>query len=298
MRRISMYIASGLAVIGVVACTRFALARSPLTAQPSAKDGAYSVVKTAKVGGDGGFDYVYADSAGRRLYVARSGQGGHVVVFNLDTLEPAGDIPNTRAHGAASDAKTHHAFASSKPVAMWDTQTMALVKTIDVDGGPDGILNDEFNHRTYVFSHGAPNATVIDDNDGKVLGTIDLGGAPEQAASDGNGHLYIDLEDQASVAVVDTKTMKLTGTYSLNGKERHVRRACPRCAASRPLRGVPESSGDGNAGCQYRQVSRRSPNRSRLRRRDLQPQDRRVLQFPRRWHADDHQGKQPDLVRG
>src|SRR5436190_24075629 len=87
-------------------------------AEPRAAE--YKVEKTAKVGGDGGFDYVYADSEGRRLYVARSGPAPRVNVFNLDTLEPAGEIANTNARGAATDAKSHHGFASSKPVAMWD----------------------------------------------------------------------------------------------------------------------------------------------------------------------------------
>jgi DNA-binding beta-propeller fold protein YncE len=70
----------------------------------------------------------------------------------------------------------------------------------------------------YVFSHSAPNATVIDPKDGSIVGTIDLGGAPEQAASDGKGHIYVDLEDKDSIAVVDAKTLKVTTTYSLAGK--------------------------------------------------------------------------------
>ncbi len=187
-------------------------------AQQPAAVGPYRVLNTAKVGGDGGFDYVYADADGRRLYIARSGPEPRVSVFNLDTLAPAGEIPMTSAHGAATDAKYHHGFASSKPAAMWDTKTLALIKTIPVDGGPDGILGDPFNHRIYIFSHRAPNATVLDAKDGSVLGTIDLGGAPEQAASDGKGHLYVDIEDKDSVAVIDAKTMKVTATYGLNGK--------------------------------------------------------------------------------
>jgi DNA-binding beta-propeller fold protein YncE len=47
------------------------------------------------------------------------------------------------------------------------------------------------------------------------LGTIDLGGAPEQAASDGKGHLYVDIEDKNNVAVVDTNTMQVTAHYDL-----------------------------------------------------------------------------------
>ena len=178
----------------------------------------YKIVKTAKVGGAGGFDYVYADSVGRRLYVPRSGQGARVSVYDLDTLAPVGEIANTNGHGAAVDPKSSHGFASSKPVAMWDTKTLAPIKTIDVQGGPDGILFDPFNQRVWILSHGAPNATVIDTKDGSIVGTVDLGGAPEQAVTDGKGHLYIDIEDKDNVAVVDAKTLTVTGHYELGDK--------------------------------------------------------------------------------
>jgi DNA-binding beta-propeller fold protein YncE len=192
------------------------VAGSALT-QEDAAGGPYRVLKTARIGGDGGFDYVYADTSGRRLYVPRRGATTRVSVFNLDTLQPDGEIPNVGAQGVAVDPKSHHGFASSKPVAMWDTKTMKILKSIDVEGRPDGILFDSFNERVYVLSHSAPNATVINAKDGTVAGTIDLGGAPEQAASDGKGHLYIDIEDKDNVAVVDAKTLQVTGHYSLGG---------------------------------------------------------------------------------
>jgi len=59
---------------------------------------------------------------------------------------------------------------------------------------------------------------VIDSKDGSVVGTIDLGGAPEQSASDGKGHLYVTLEDKDKIAVVDVNAMKVTGNYDLAGK--------------------------------------------------------------------------------
>jgi DNA-binding beta-propeller fold protein YncE len=186
--------------------------------QPRPAEDQYKILKTVKAGGDGGFDYVYADSVGRRLYIPRSGSMPRIMVFNLDTLEPVGEIPKVSARGAAVDPATHHGFASSKPVAMWDTQTLAILKTIDVQGNPDGIMFDPFNARVYVFSHTAPNATVIDAKDGTVVGTIDLGGAPEQAVTDGKGHLYVDLEDKDAIAVVDTRTLTVTARYPLGGK--------------------------------------------------------------------------------
>jgi DNA-binding beta-propeller fold protein YncE len=188
------------------------------SAQQAPSAGPYKVLKTARVGGEGGFDYVYADAVGRRLYIPRSGAGARITVFNLDTLDPVGEIPNASARGAAVDPKSNHGFSSSKPVVMWDTKTLATIKTIDVQGNPDGILFDPFNQRVYVFSHSAPNATVINAADGSVAGTIDLGGAPEQAVTDGKGHIYVDIEDKDNIAAVDAKTLAVTAHYDIAGK--------------------------------------------------------------------------------
>ena len=100
---------------------------------------------------------------------------------------------------------------------MWDSKSLALIKDIDVQGGPDGIMEDQFNGRVYVLSHSQPNVTIIDAEDGSVE-NLDLGGAPEQAVSDGKGHFYVDIEDKASIAVVDAKNLKVTTHYSLAGK--------------------------------------------------------------------------------
>ena len=119
--------------------------------------GPYKVLKIQLTGGDGGFDYVTADSDGRNLYVARSGPAGHIGVYNLDTLVQVGDIPGVSAHGGAVDTSTGHGFATSKPVTMFDSKTFAILKKIDVQGNPDGYLNDAYNHHFYVLSHSAPN---------------------------------------------------------------------------------------------------------------------------------------------
>jgi DNA-binding beta-propeller fold protein YncE len=178
--------------------------------------GEYKVVQMARVGGAGGFDYVYADSAARRLYIPR---GNRVTVFDLDSLKPVGAIPDTPGvHGAGTDPASGHGFCSSNPVVMWDTRTLKTLKTIPVQGNPDGILFDPATEHVFVLSHRAPNVTVIDAWDGNVLGSIDLGGAPEQAVSDGAGHVYVDLEDKDQVAVVDARTLAVTAHYDLGGK--------------------------------------------------------------------------------
>jgi DNA-binding beta-propeller fold protein YncE len=187
-----------------------------LSAEPVPAEAQYKLVKVAKVGGAGGFDYVYADADGRKLYIPR---GNRVTVFDLDTLMPAGEIPDTKGvHGVAVDPKSGHGFSSSNPVVMFDTKTLATIKSVPVQGRPDGILLDPATQRVFVLSHSSPNVTVLNAADGAIVGTIDLGGAPEQAASDGNGHVYIDIEDKDKVAVVDANALKMTAQYDLGGK--------------------------------------------------------------------------------
>ncbi len=205
----SIHISRFLFLIGMGMSVSTALAQTTPAAKP------YRIAKTTQVMGTGGIDYVYAENDARRLYVPR---GDQVLVFDLDTLNSAGVIPNARARGAAVDPKSHHGFCSSSPVVMWDSKTLATIRTIDVQGRPDGILFEPATERIYLFSHSAPNATLIDAKDGSILGTIDLGGAPEQAASDGQGHLYVDIEDKDNVAVVDVKTLQVTAHYDLGGK--------------------------------------------------------------------------------
>jgi DNA-binding beta-propeller fold protein YncE len=197
-----------------------------LLAQPA---GPYKVLKAARVGGEGGWDYIYADVAGRRLYIPRRGSPAtqdvqtRLSIFNLDTLEPVGEIAGVGGNGTAVDPKSGHGFTSSKPVSMFDTKTMKLIKTIDVAEAsrPDGIYCDPFNQRVYVFSHPTKDATVIDAKDGSLLGTVDLGGVPEQAVGDGKGMLYVVMQDaQGSVTAVDAKTMKAVAHYPLGDKGR------------------------------------------------------------------------------
>ncbi len=200
--------------VGALLCGSSVLV-SLLFSQPASAAEPYKILKTAQTMGTGGIDYVYADNDNRRLYVPR---GDAVLVFDLDSLDSVGSITNARAHGVAVDPKSQHGFCSSSPVVMWDAKTLKTIKTIAVEGRPDGIVFEPMTERIFVLSHSQPNATVIDAKDGSIVGTIDLGGGPEQAASDGQGHLYVCIEDGDNIAVVDPKSLKVTAHYSLNGK--------------------------------------------------------------------------------
>ncbi len=207
--RLALVLAAGIALLAFTG-----LAQQPSTAGP------YKVLKTDKVGGDGGFDYIFADVEGRRLYIPRRAPTG-LSVFNLDTLEPAGGIASIKAGGAAVDPKSHHGFSTTKPITMWDANTLQVIKTIDVSGGPDGIMFDPYNARVWVLSHQPPYATVIDAKEGTVVGTVDLVGTAEQAVSDGKGTVYINISDKGGVAVVNATNLTVTANYDLSAKGVH-----------------------------------------------------------------------------
>jgi hypothetical protein len=206
----------------------------PMALAAQSTDGPYKVLKTAKVGGEGGTDYIYADVDGRRLYIprgavradsvtGRAASPARISIFNLDNLDPIGEIltaPNSQGNGAAVDPKSGHGFTSSRPaLTMFDTKSMQVLKSIPKDSafGPDGIYFDSYNERVYVFSHPTKSAMVLDGKDGTVLGTIDLGGVPEQAVSDGKGTLYVVSQAEGDVAVVDVNAMKTIKHYSFGG---------------------------------------------------------------------------------
>jgi DNA-binding beta-propeller fold protein YncE len=183
-----------------------------LNVRGESSDSPYKVLDTVQVMGNGGIDYVYADNDGRRVYVPR---GNQTYVFDLDTHKYIGSITNIGGHGVAVHTPTHHGFSSSNPVGMFDTQTMQKIKSIQTEGRPDGILLEPLTQKVYIFSHQSPSITVIDPKDGSIAGTIDVGGAMEQAQSDGAGKLYADVEDEKKIAVVDVKTMKVITKYDL-----------------------------------------------------------------------------------
>ena len=86
----------------------------------------------------------------------------------------------TPARTASPSTRSRATVRSGKPVTMFDTKTLALIKTIDVQGNPDGICSTPFNAPHLRLQPRAPNATVIDAKDGSMVGTIELGGAPSR----------------------------------------------------------------------------------------------------------------------
>lgn len=188
-----------------------------LTASAFAAGPGYKVKDTFKVGGDGGWDYLTADSSARRLYISR---GTHVIVLDIDSGKNVGDIPDTQGvHGIALAPELGKGFTSNGregTVTIFDIKTLAPIGSrVKVGENPDAILYDPATKRVFTFNGRSQDSTAIDATDGKVLGTIKLDGKPEFAASDAKGTIFVNIEDKSELVKIDPAKLEVKAKWPL-----------------------------------------------------------------------------------
>jgi DNA-binding beta-propeller fold protein YncE len=176
-------------------------------------------VQKISIGGEGGTDYLTAEPGTGRVFVSRS---SHVMVIDANKGTLIGDILDTPGtHGIALVAKYNHGFTTNRgdsSVSMFDLKTLAPVKKIKIPaGGLDGIMYDDFSDRIILTNHSRPGtATAIDPSTGVITGQAELeDNAPEGAASDGKGKLFVNNESKNTIQVLDAKAMKVLASWPL-----------------------------------------------------------------------------------
>ena len=195
---------------------RTSLALSLLvTCLPALAQANWQVLKTLPIGGQGSWDYLTVDSQTHRLFVPRS---THTLVIDAETGKTLGDIPGQKsAHGVAIVPAAGRGFISDGggegAVIIFDLKTYAVLGKVAAQPDADGIIYDPSVGRVLVVSGDGGTLMSfqpdIDPANGKIETPISLGGKPEFLASDGNGKIYINLEDKDNVAVVDFKARKV-----------------------------------------------------------------------------------------
>jgi YVTN family beta-propeller protein len=170
----------------------------------------YKVIRRIPVGGDGGWDYLRVDPDGKRIYVAR---GDHMMIVDETSGKVVGDLPNTKGiHGTALATDLGKGYTSNggaATVTVYDLKTLKPMTEIKTTGdNPDSIIYDPATKRVFTMNGRSNNSTVIDATTDKVVGTVALGGRPEEPALDGRGNMYVNLEDKSSIMAAlaaDTK---------------------------------------------------------------------------------------------
>jgi DNA-binding beta-propeller fold protein YncE len=177
----------------------------------------YRFIKEIPVGGQGGWDYLSVDSAGKRLYVSHASKA---VVIDLAKDEVVGEVTNTPGiHGIAVAPALNRGFTSNgreAKVSVFDLKTLETTSKVDTGENPDAILFEPGHNEVYAFNGRGASATVIAADSGKVVATIPLGGKPEFAVCDVEaGRVYNNLEDKDAVVVIDTAAHKVVSTWSI-----------------------------------------------------------------------------------
>jgi DNA-binding beta-propeller fold protein YncE len=102
---------------------------------------------------------------------------------------------------------------------MFDLKTLAEIKRIHVGPGLDGIMYDEPDDKIILTNHSRPIGTLmaLDPKTGDIVATVELeDNAPEGAAADGKGHIFVNNESKNTIQVIDVKTWKATASWPLD----------------------------------------------------------------------------------
>ncbi len=187
-----------------------------LAAMAVAAVSGYHVVTTYKVGGEGGWDYLTADSDARRVYISR---GTHVMVLDADSGKSVGDVADTPGvHGIALAPELGRGFTSNGregTISIFDIKTLATSSKVKVGDNPDAILYDPATKRVFTFNGRSQDSTAVDAASGKVLGTIKLDGKPEFAASDAKGEIFVNIEDKSELVAIDPNKLEVKAKWPL-----------------------------------------------------------------------------------
>lgn len=189
-------------------------------ASPTAPRAQSFEVQKFDIGGTGDTDYITAEPGSGRVFIPRS---SHVMVVDGRTGKVLGDIADTpRVHGIALARKAGHGFITNRgdsTVTMFDLKNLEVIHKIPMSvNGLDGIMYDDFNDRVVLTNHSTPVGTAveIDATTGNIVGTVELEDtAPEGAASDGKGKLFVNNEHKNTMQVIDVATMKAVASWPL-----------------------------------------------------------------------------------
>lgn len=172
--------------------------------------GSYHITKKIPIPGQGGWDYLTVDEGARRLYVSH---GTQVEVLDVDSGAIVGKVEKTPGvHGIAIAPELGRGFVSngqSSTVTIFDLKTLKTIAEVRVGKKPDAIIYDPATSRVFAFNGDGNSATAIQGADGKVAGTVDLGGGPEFAVADGSGYVYNNIEDASLVLKINARSLKV-----------------------------------------------------------------------------------------
>lgn len=178
------------------------------------------VTNTFHIASSGGWDYLEIGPLNDWLYVSH---GTQVNIINKKTGDSVGVIENTTGvHGIAFDVANSKGYTSNgrlNNVYVFDMNTNKVLTTISTGQNPDAILYEPFSKMIITCNGRSNNLSIIDPAQNKTIDSVAVGGKPETAVSDGQGKLFVNVEDKNEIVVVDTRTFKVISHWSIEPGE-------------------------------------------------------------------------------
>jgi DNA-binding beta-propeller fold protein YncE len=160
------------------------------------------------------FDYITVDSSARRVYLSR---GTEIKVIDADNGSLVGNITGLKQdHGVAIASELGRGFitdGAQGKVIIFELKTLKVIGEAKADNDADSIVYDPASKRVFCQEGDPHTSTVIDAKSGTVLGTIELGGAPEFAVADGRGNVYVNLENKNELVAIDSHSLKIKSRW-------------------------------------------------------------------------------------
>jgi YVTN family beta-propeller protein len=178
----------------------------------------YHVVQRWTIGGEGGWDYLLADGPAHRLYVTHNAR---VEVVDTTTGKPVGAVTGLKStHGVALDPDGKTGYISDgagNAVVVFDRDSLSVLATIPAGTNPDGIVYEPVTKTVWAFNGRSQNVTIVDTATRSVAATVPVPGKPEFPVADGNGNVYVNIEDKNEIARLDAKTHAQLAVWPLAG---------------------------------------------------------------------------------
>jgi YVTN family beta-propeller protein len=160
------------------------------------------------------FDYITVDCSARRVYLSH---GTEIKVIDADNGTLIGNITGLKQdHGVAVASEFGRGFITDGgqgKVIFFDLKTLKVTGEVNADNDADSVVYDPVSKRVFAMNGDPNSCTVIDAKSGSVVGTIELGGAPEFAVADGKGTVYVNLEDKDEVVAIDSGTLTIKSRW-------------------------------------------------------------------------------------
>ena len=94
-------------------------------------------------------------------------------------------------------------------------KTLRQLERVNAGKNPDAILYEPSTRRVFAFNGGSSDVTVIDAKTGMVIRTLPVGGKPEFAVADGQGRVYVNIEDKSEVLAIDARKLSIDARWPL-----------------------------------------------------------------------------------